>query len=395
MAGSDLAQIKSHPKVRVQAIAEIDPVRRGQCEQRFKNVKVYADWRENAGSGRQESRLRKCIHPRSHACRHGDVRHANGTSSLRTKPLTHDVAESRVLAEYAKANRLVTQMGIQIHSSKQYRTAAVGSRRGDWQIKEAHSFSGKRWGDSNPKPPGEDPIPEGLDWDAWIGPAPFTKYLKSYYHPGQWRKRLDYGTGTFGDMGCHIYDPTFQSPWFDLPDLPPIRRAKTQPGQLGIRCKNSLSLSFHPLFRGRYLTRHLVRRFRQASSGGDLFARRKKTTRSRVGDHWYQGNDATSSRWNALPLSPKEVRGFENQGSRRLQSLARVRRCGLGERPHALRQLRLFGTSFRNRPLGRDRHCFPQETLIWDAPKLSFKGNSKATALVSKATERVGVKGLG
>ena len=44
-----------------------------------------------------------------------------------------------------------------------------------------------------------------------IGPAPFEDYIKGYYHPGQWRKRLAYGTGTFGDMGCHIYDPTFKA----------------------------------------------------------------------------------------------------------------------------------------------------------------------------------------
>ena len=50
-----------------------------------------------------------------------------------------------------------------------------------------------------------------MDWDGWIGPAPFEDYIKGYYHPGQWRKRLAYGTGTFGDMGCHIYDPTFKA----------------------------------------------------------------------------------------------------------------------------------------------------------------------------------------
>jgi predicted dehydrogenase len=128
------------------------------------------------------------------------------------KPLTHGVAESRALTEYARKKKLITQMGIQCHSMKEYRTAvrlvhdgAIG------KLVEAHSFSSKSWGDPDPKPNRNDPVPEGLDWDQWVGPAPYNEYLKGYYHPGKWRKRLDYGGGTFGDMGCHIYDPTFKA----------------------------------------------------------------------------------------------------------------------------------------------------------------------------------------
>ena len=55
-------------------------------------------------------------------------------------------------------------------------------------------------------------MPEGFNWDLWLGVwrnAPFIG--NGYYHPGDWRKRLDFGTGTFGDMGCHIYDPVFEA----------------------------------------------------------------------------------------------------------------------------------------------------------------------------------------
>jgi predicted dehydrogenase len=54
-----------------------------------------------------------------------------------------------------------------------------------------------------------DPVPADLDWDAWLGVAAERPFVKGYYHPGNWRKRLDFGTGTFGDMGCHILDPVF------------------------------------------------------------------------------------------------------------------------------------------------------------------------------------------
>jgi hypothetical protein len=77
------------------------------------------------------------------------------------------------------------------------------------KVKEVHSWSGKHWGDNRPKPDRTDPIPDGLNWDLWLGVAAERPYLRDYYHPGEWRKRIDFGTGTFGDMGCHILDPVF------------------------------------------------------------------------------------------------------------------------------------------------------------------------------------------
>ena len=212
MAGSDLGQIKNHPNVKIGAIAEIDPNRRRQARQRFKEANVYADWREMLEKeGKHLDSVNVSTPDHMHA--------SMGMSSMQLglhvygqKPLTHGVAESRALTEFAKKEKLVTQMGIQIHSSKEYRTAVKIVHDGIiGKIVQAHSFSGKRWGDANPRPDRKDPVPQGFDWNAWIGPAPFEDYIKGYYHPSQWRKRLNYGTGTFGDMGCHIYDPTFKA----------------------------------------------------------------------------------------------------------------------------------------------------------------------------------------
>src|SRR5207248_10442636 len=54
-------------------------------------------------------------------------------------------------------------------------------------------------------------VPPGLSWDLWLGVAAERPFIGGYYHPGVWRKRMDFGTGTFGDMGCHILDPVFTS----------------------------------------------------------------------------------------------------------------------------------------------------------------------------------------
>jgi predicted dehydrogenase len=79
------------------------------------------------------------------------------------------------------------------------------------KIREVHTWSNKKWGDSEPAPSRKDPVPSGLAWDLWLGVAAGRDYIDGLYHPGNWRKRLDFGTGTLGDMGCHIFDPVFKA----------------------------------------------------------------------------------------------------------------------------------------------------------------------------------------
>jgi predicted dehydrogenase len=128
------------------------------------------------------------------------------------KPLTQTIEEARLVAEAAARRRVVTQMGIQIHSHPVHRqVVATIQDRAIGRVKEVHSWSGKDWGDRNPRPERSDPVPAELRWDSWLGVAKERPYLEGYYHPGNWRKRLDFGTGTFGDMACHILDPVFTS----------------------------------------------------------------------------------------------------------------------------------------------------------------------------------------
>ena len=128
------------------------------------------------------------------------------------KPLTQTLYEARQLARTAREQKLVTQMGIQIHSHEIHRMV-VATLQGNaiGKVKEVHSWSGKYWGDPGPRPNRSDPVPAELSWDSWLGVAAKRPFIAGYYHPGEWRKRLDFGTGTFGDMGCHILDPVFTS----------------------------------------------------------------------------------------------------------------------------------------------------------------------------------------
>ena len=128
------------------------------------------------------------------------------------KPLTHDVHESRQLRAIAAAHpALVTQMGTQIHSNTQYRTAVKLVQSGIiGKVREAHSWSSKTWGYDGPKP-ASGPVPANLDWDLWLGTAAEHPYCPDQYHPGNWRRWYDFGGGTMGDMAIHILDPVFSA----------------------------------------------------------------------------------------------------------------------------------------------------------------------------------------
>lgn len=120
------------------------------------------------------------------------------------KPLTHTVFEARTLANLARQNNVVTQMGTQIHAGDNYRrvveliqTGAIGA------VREAHVWANAVYTGGSFTTGTE--APKHVDWDLWLGPAPKRPYSQNI-HPFQWRKFWDYGTGSLGDFGCHFMD---------------------------------------------------------------------------------------------------------------------------------------------------------------------------------------------
>ncbi len=212
MAFSTLDGIGTHPNVTLVSVAEVDASRLERTKKQYRDARVYADWR------RMLDRERKNLDA---ACI-GTPDHMHAPMAMRAmeadlhvyvqKPLTHDIYEARRLTEMARKKKLVSQMGIQRHSSTEYKTAVQIIQAGAiGKVKEVHAWSNKKWGDPDPLPERSDPVPPTLDWDQWLGVAESRPYLSGYYHPENWRKRIDFGTATFGDMGCHIYDPIFAS----------------------------------------------------------------------------------------------------------------------------------------------------------------------------------------
>lgn len=213
MAGADLGEITKHPKVKLVCVADVDLNRAENLKKQFPEVRIYQDWRKLLD---QESKNLDSVNVSTPDHMHASIGMSamqRGLNVYGQKPLTHDVYESRQLASFAAEKKLVTQMGIQIHSDVRYRSAVMLVQSGAiGKVQTVHSWSGKRWGDTEPRPTQTDPIPEKFDWDLWLGVCDSRPFIGGgYYHPGNWRKRLDFGTGTFGDMGCHIFDPVFKA----------------------------------------------------------------------------------------------------------------------------------------------------------------------------------------
>lgn len=122
------------------------------------------------------------------------------------------------MRKLAKDNNLITQMGIQCHSSDEYRIAVMLIQSGIiGKVSTVRAWSPKNWGYDGPAPEGSDPVPESLDWNLWLGTSPERAYKDNFYHPARWRKLLDYGCGTLGDMGVHIFDTPYTALELDVP----------------------------------------------------------------------------------------------------------------------------------------------------------------------------------
>jgi len=214
MAWADIQAIASNPFVKLVAVAEVDQTRLANVRATFPEVKVYTDWREMLDREQHQLDSVNVSTPDHTHALMALAAMQLGKHVYCQKPLTHDVHETRVLTEFARDHpALVTQMGIQVHAQKPYRQAVALIQSGViGKIREVHTWSSKQWGDLGPPPAAGDPVPATFNWDLWLGgcaPRPFVG--GEYYHPGNWRKRLDFGTGTFGDMGCHLLDPVFEA----------------------------------------------------------------------------------------------------------------------------------------------------------------------------------------
>lgn len=130
------------------------------------------------------------------------------------KPLTYSVFEARQVTEAARRANVATQLGNQGQAEESARLVqeiindgAIGAVHEVQVWSPARFWSWPAW---DGRPPETPPIPDGLDWDLWLGPAPERPYHPAY-HPWTWRNWLDFGTGLLGDLGCHKLSTVFKA----------------------------------------------------------------------------------------------------------------------------------------------------------------------------------------
>lgn len=129
------------------------------------------------------------------------------------KPLTQNVWEAREMRRLANERKLATQMGNQGSAGAGLRRAVEVIQAGVIGApRELHVWSNRPiWPQGLDRPTGEDPVPESVDWDLWLGPAAWRPYKRGVYHTFAWRGWYDFGTGALGDMACHTVNMPFRA----------------------------------------------------------------------------------------------------------------------------------------------------------------------------------------
>jgi predicted dehydrogenase len=212
--GKDLRLAGREPVRR--AIEEAYAKEKGQGK--YQGCKTYADYRELLATEDVDAVV---VATPDHS--HAAITMAalkRGKHVYCEKPLTYSVSEARQITEAARRAKVATQLGNQGQASEEARLVqefildgAIGP------VHEVHVtvptpfWAGPAWAGRPPETP---PVPDGLDWDLWLGPAPQRPYHPAY-HPWRWRDWFDFGTGPLGDMGCHKLSSVFKAMKLEYP----------------------------------------------------------------------------------------------------------------------------------------------------------------------------------
>lgn len=202
------------------AFAEVDKTRWGGVLERegWGQAKGYTDWRELFNKHGKELDVVFVATPDHTHFAPSMTAVSMGIHCYTEKPLTWSVREAQLLAKaYAKNTKVVTQMGNQGHGAQGWRIACEFIQQGAiGDVLEFHTWTNRPiWPQGGDRPDWTDPVPEYLDWEAWIGAAPMRPYAgpkpgapkdRGPYHPFNWRGIVDFGSGALGDMACHTTD---------------------------------------------------------------------------------------------------------------------------------------------------------------------------------------------
>ena len=210
--GQGTADLRGVSTENIVALCDVDWVRAGGGFARFPDVPKYKDYREMLDKeGSRIDAVTVAIPDHSHAAA-AMYAMTRGKHVYVEKPMAHTIVETRALAAAATKYGVISQMGNQGHSLPGWRQMVDMVAMGMiGPITQVVSWTNRpSWPQGIDRPTETPPVPESLDWDLWIGPAPMRPYNRAYC-PRDWRGWWDFGSCALGDMGCHILDAPYNA----------------------------------------------------------------------------------------------------------------------------------------------------------------------------------------
>lgn len=230
----------------VVALCDLDPARAPEAYKKFPQAKRFQDFRKMLDElGKSLDAVAISTPDHTHAVAAMDAIR-RGLHVYCEKPLAHSIHEVRTLMKAAREKGVVTQLGNQGHSTDSIRKCVELIRDGAiGRVHTVHASCSSVHNRAKDFPLREErpPVPEGFDWDLWLGPAEYRPYHPMYL-PGKWRGWKPFGDGTIGDWVCHVVDPSFWALDLGAPhtveavtigDYDPVKHADTFPQGCTIR----------------------------------------------------------------------------------------------------------------------------------------------------------------
>ncbi len=229
--GSNLRSMTKDPDVNVVALCDVNRNNLAKAAEQFPNARTYEDFRElyTKTDDIDGVVVSTCEHTHAYATMPALKA---GKHVYCEKPLTYNIDEARKITQAAAKAGVATQMGTQIHAGTNYRRVVeLVQSNAIGPIREAHVWVSRAWGLQSEedakknndrafvaeRPTEKMTPPDYLNWDLWLGPAPYRPFHTAYFPGPKWYRWWDFGNGTMSDLGSHWNDLPFWALQLDAP----------------------------------------------------------------------------------------------------------------------------------------------------------------------------------
>lgn len=213
MGNSHMNWFANLPEVDIVALCDVDEIRLGETHKKLMGMKpgakvdTYGDFRHILD--RKDIDAITVATPDHWHAQIATLAFKAGKDVYGEKPLSYDMKEGKTMLKYANKYNRIFQMGNQIHAGDNFHRVVEIIQSG--AIGKVHTVRlWKTGGSPDLGNPSVQPIPKTLNWDMWLGPAPYVDYIPEKCH-FTYRYFLDYSGGMFADFWCHIADIVYSS----------------------------------------------------------------------------------------------------------------------------------------------------------------------------------------